>query len=167
MEMKIQRPSQPQAGRRGSLSRISVPNTMFSSRAMYEQFQQDEDAIMDITRKTEMKLTHVVELENTETSKDYTGRIRIWPGVFLIVLIFAGATAAIILGANDAAQQSKIRLEQWAIRDKRQRGIKDNKTGDGVDLVDGDGQIGNPREYTTQSKLIFDLKHTTRATTYI
>uniref|UniRef100_K3WC24 Glycoside hydrolase family 5 domain-containing protein n=1 Tax=Globisporangium ultimum (strain ATCC 200006 / CBS 805.95 / DAOM BR144) TaxID=431595 RepID=K3WC24_GLOUD len=99
-------------------------------------------------RATEMKLT-AFEPDGgmpDERPRDYKGRYRRWPGVVLFLALVGAAVALITLHAinkSDTAAENQTRFE-FASQNKRK--IQDGLN-NSVDLIDDDGQVGNPKKY--------------------
>ncbi|GLE09584.1 hypothetical protein PINS_up021312 [Pythium insidiosum] len=101
-------------------------------------------------RQTEMKIMAMEPEEGAppERKKDYKGRIRTWPGVLLFLAIVGVAAALITLGAMDAHDKKVARARTFEENQRTSRKIKDgNKTTPGGDLIEDDGQVGNPKKY--------------------
>lgn len=60
-----------------------------------------------------------------------------------------GAIALITISAQKAHDASVARAQRFELSSKDKRAIKDGKTNGGTDIISDDGQIGNPKVYTT------------------
>lgn len=68
-----------------------------------------------------------------------------------------GAVALITIKAQKTHDASVARAQRYELGSKGKRAIKDGLTNNGTDLISDDGQIGNPKVYTTAGELIFYL----------
>ncbi|EEY55027.1 cell 5A endo-1,4-betaglucanase, putative [Phytophthora infestans T30-4] len=98
-------------------------------------------------RQTEMKIkaTDFDDLP-PETTKDYKGRIRTWPGLLLLLLIVSGAVTVIVLQAKETSDMIHVNQDNYEQEQAYKRKIKDGKEDDQV-LISDDGQVGNPKKY--------------------
>ncbi|OQR97700.1 cell 5A endo-1,4-betaglucanase, partial [Thraustotheca clavata] len=86
--------------------------------------------------------------------KRYKGRIRIWPGILLLIAIFLGALAAITYFSIDAKNASRARTNDMQKRLAKEREIADgtiSSSGSGSDYISDDGQVNNPEVYSTNA----------------
>ncbi|KAE9033551.1 hypothetical protein PR003_g3450 [Phytophthora rubi] len=83
-----------------------------------------------------------------EVESDYKGQYRRWPGVLLLLLLVAGALFLITEGALSTLKARTVRAMQYEQHVAGKRSIKDGKTDDNI-LISDDGQVGNPKSYTT------------------
>lgn len=60
-----------------------------------------------------------------------------------------GAIALITISAQKTHDASVARAQHFELSSKEKRAIKDGKTKSGTDIISDDGQIGNPKVYTT------------------
>lgn len=75
-----------------------------------------------------------------------------WPGILLLLVMIGGAVALIALSAVKTRDASAARAQQFELTSKNKRSIKDGK-GNGDDITSDDGQIGNPKTYTSAGAL--------------
>lgn len=61
----------------------------------------------------------------------------------------SGAIALITISAQKTHDASVARAARYELSSKNKRAIKDGKTNGGTDIVSDDGQIGNPKVYTS------------------
>ncbi|KDO27990.1 hypothetical protein SPRG_07268 [Saprolegnia parasitica CBS 223.65] len=112
-------------------------------------FNHQHSAASESTRSMRQELViPVLPLTQPEKTSSYKGRIRIWPGTLLLVVIVAGAIALIATQASVARSDAKQRAIDY------QSGALAKRSIDGANgLVDvgPDGQLNNPVTYATQS----------------
>ncbi|ETW07951.1 hypothetical protein, variant [Aphanomyces invadans] len=101
--------------------------------------------------KEKMKLINVASLERPETTRDYKGQLRRWPGVLLMCVLISTAVVAIALGAKQSHQESMQRRHDTMVREQRRRAIQDGLIDDS-ELVDADGRVGNPMTYDSTGR---------------
>ncbi|KAG2760339.1 hypothetical protein JG687_00006614 [Phytophthora cactorum] len=96
-------------------------------------------------RQTMLKAADFDDLP-PETTKDYKGRIRTWPGLLLLLLIIGGAVTIIVLQAKETSDLIQANRDNYEQQQADKRKIKDGKEDDQV-LISDDGQVGNPKKY--------------------
>lgn len=88
-----------------------------------------------------------------ERKRDYKGRYRIWPGLLLLVALLGGAAFGITHFAVETHSASVARQQDYALRKYESKAIQSasGKNGSTVsasgDLIEDDGEIGNPKKY--------------------
>ncbi|OQR90487.1 cell 5A endo-1,4-betaglucanase [Thraustotheca clavata] len=98
-----------------------------------------------------------VELTHSEKSSDFKGRIRIWPGVLLLIAFVAVAGVLMayfgIQGRRDMEDRRfKVQMRRYRIHSIN-GGITTSGSGSGANvkpLVDDDGVVNNPQVYADQ-----------------
>ncbi|KAF0686307.1 Aste57867_21913 [Aphanomyces stellatus] len=120
-------------------------NTRFSMRPTVFERPSDEDTNTQTSRQ-HMVLTAATVPVKGERTKDYRGRIRVWPGLLLLLAIVAVASAGIVLGAHKSYKQSNERALNVQTKLAQKRAIQDGLSSGDVDVAD-DGLVNNPRTY--------------------
>ncbi|KAF1795532.1 Glycoside hydrolase superfamily [Phytophthora cactorum] len=96
-------------------------------------------------RQTMLKAADFDDLP-PETTKDYKGRIRTWPGLLLLAAHHRGAVTIIVLQAKETSDLIQANRDNYEQQQADKRKIKDGKEDDQV-LISDDGQVGNPKKY--------------------
>ncbi|KAH9116725.1 hypothetical protein LEN26_009326 [Aphanomyces euteiches] len=114
-----------------------------SSSCLIKQSRQSEVLKMAI---------QTAPVAKTETHKEYRGRIRIWPGLLLLVLFVTGAAVSFAIAGQKAHEAAKERQRAAnALKFKNISGslLTPDMIASAVDTADDDGEVGNPKVYAS------------------
>uniref|UniRef100_K3WC23 Glycoside hydrolase family 5 domain-containing protein n=1 Tax=Globisporangium ultimum (strain ATCC 200006 / CBS 805.95 / DAOM BR144) TaxID=431595 RepID=K3WC23_GLOUD len=78
----------------------------------------------------------------------YNGQYRRWPGILLLLAMVAAAVVLITAEAQKSYDDRVARAKNYELSAKGKRAIKDGLTNTD-DIISDDGQVGNPKSYTT------------------
>ncbi|RHY03871.1 hypothetical protein DYB25_010906 [Aphanomyces astaci] len=138
-------------------SRPTGINTQYSAHPTVFERSTEVDATSDYrlydlpSRGVQpITITYVEETSRSESPKDYKGRLRVWPGLVLLLSIFTLSSVAIVFGAKKSYDSSKSRMISVQAAAAKRRAIQDG-LGDDISEVADDGMVNNPRTYTTKS----------------
>ncbi|KAF0686314.1 Aste57867_21920 [Aphanomyces stellatus] len=87
-----------------------------------------------------------------EHIKHYKGRLRTWPGLFLLLVLVGGAIVGLVIGSHESHKAADLRISTAQKRERAQRAIDSGLTDSSSVSIDvaEDGQVGNPKTYPTQ-----------------
>lgn len=102
-------------------------------------------------RKSEITIVAVAQSDE-EHSRNYKGRYVRWPGILLLVGIVLVSIGLVVWQTINTHDTTTIRSNKQLERRRRDRRI--GRDGDGGLFIDtdGDGEVGNPKQYKDERK---------------
>ena len=130
--------------------------------------EEDQQGLLDMTSTWDrgstrrMSLT-ALEDEDTHKSTKYSGRINIWPGLFLLIILSLVSIALVTYYGNETYRSVLDLNRGQMLKRAEKRRIDDGTTGgeedeghieDIEDLIEEDGTVGNPSEYPANTCIL-------------
>ncbi|CAK4148305.1 unnamed protein product [Aphanomyces euteiches] len=122
----------------------NVRDTRGSMSSLLQSRREPKDMLLFVSKPAEY-----------ERQGTYKGRIRTWPGLFLLLLLVGGAVVGIVVGSKSYRDASNLRQANYLEAQRAKRAIDSGlDTGTNSSTlpidVDTDGQVGNPKVYVTK-----------------
>ncbi|RHZ25391.1 hypothetical protein DYB37_005654 [Aphanomyces astaci] len=126
---------------RHSLGQLSADRR--SSSSMIQSRREPRDLMLFVGKPAE-----------NERQTHYKGRLRMWPGLLLLLLVVGGAIAGITLGVKSSHEASRKRAIDVLLAERARRaidsGVEDSSSSLPIDRDPDDNQVGNPKTYVNQ-----------------